>query len=480
MAITQLRASKQIAWDADIDLNAKKITNLATPVNATDAATKEYVDNIAAGLDPKASVRLAATTAVANVTYSNGTNGVGATLTNNNGSFPALTIDGVAAAVGNRVLLASQTPSYTNGIYVVTNAGGSGVNFVLTRATDFNSPTTITPNAYVFVEEGTTNADSGWTMIENGTITVGTSSILFVQFSGAGQITAGAGLTKSGNTIDVVGTANRITVNADSVDIASTYVGQASITTLGTITAGTWNGTTIAIANGGTGATSAAAARTNLGLVIGTNVQAWDADLDAIAALAGTSGLLKKTAANTWTLDTTAYATISGAETLTNKTLTDPIINNIKASASSTAGDLWSEITTGSANIAVNAATINIGTTNTTAIITLGAADSIIKLPSATSGLIYAESDGSLISVNYQGQSVTGALPASWSGDTATFTQAGASTKSNIQIWVNGLLMLAGTDYALTNNSGTSFVVNFDDSLGVTSGDNVQAAYIWK
>lgn len=93
----------------------------------------------------------------------------------------------------------------------------------------------------------------------------------------------------------------------------STWAGSANITTVGTIATGTWSATAIAVAKGGTGATDAATARTNLGLAIGTNVQAWDADLDAIAALAGTSGLLKKTAANTWTLDTSTYLVSGGA-----------------------------------------------------------------------------------------------------------------------------------------------------------------------
>lgn len=92
----------------------------------------------------------------------------------------------------------------------------------------------------------------------------------------------------------------------------STWAGSANITTVGTVATGTWSATAIAVAKGGTGATDAATARTNLGLAIGTNVQAWDADLDAIAALAGTSGLLKKTAANTWSLDTSTYVPTNG------------------------------------------------------------------------------------------------------------------------------------------------------------------------
>jgi hypothetical protein len=108
----------------------------------------------------------------------------------------------------------------------------------------------------MFVEEGTSNADSGWVLTTNNPIVIGGASgtaLAFAQFSGAGQITAGAGLTKTGSTLDVVGTANRITVNADSVDIASTYAGQTSITTLGTVGTGIWQGAVISPSYGGSG-----------------------------------------------------------------------------------------------------------------------------------------------------------------------------------------------------------------------------------
>jgi hypothetical protein len=107
---------------------------------------------------------------------------------------------------------------------------------VLTRATDADTATELTPGTFVFVEQGTAWADSGWVLTTDGTIVLGTTNLTFVQFSAAGQSIAGNGLTKSGNTIDAVGTTDRITVNADSIDIASTYVGQSSITTLGTMT----------------------------------------------------------------------------------------------------------------------------------------------------------------------------------------------------------------------------------------------------
>lgn len=228
---------------ASFSMNSQKITNLATPTDATDAATKGYVDAARSGLDVKQSVRVATTAADGNIDLTTG---------------GTLTIDSVVTQVGDRVLVKNQSTASQNGIYVVAANAWS-------RSEDANLDAEVTAGMFTFVAEGTVNADSGWVLSTNDTITLGSTALTFVQFSGAGQITAGAGLTKSGNTIDVVGTADRITVNADSVDIASTYAGQNTITTLGTITTGTWTGTTIALANGGTGATTAADARTNLG-----------------------------------------------------------------------------------------------------------------------------------------------------------------------------------------------------------------------
>lgn len=231
------RLDQLSAPTASVNLNSQKITNLAEPTSATDAATKGYVDNAVVGIDWKPSVRAATT---GNITLSG-----------------EQTVDGVELVAGNRVLVKNQSTGSENGVYVVSATGWS-------RSSDADTSAEFTSAFAVFVEEGTTNADSGWVLTTDGTITLGTTAIAFTQFTGLGQVVAGDGLTKNGNTINVVGTANRITANADSIDIASTYVGQTSITTLGTVTTGTWNGTTIAVANGGTGATSAGDARTNL------------------------------------------------------------------------------------------------------------------------------------------------------------------------------------------------------------------------
>jgi hypothetical protein len=227
--VTGYRLDEFAAPTADVSLNSRKITGLADPVDAQDAATKAYVDASQLGLDVKASVKVATTESI--------------TLSGTQ------TVDGVALSVGDRVLVKNQGTGSQNGLYTVSEEGW-------VRTTDANTNAKVTPGLFVFVEQGASNADSGWVLTTDGTITLDTTALTFVQFSGAGQIDAGAGLTKSGNTLNVVGTADRIIANSDSIDIASTYVGQSSITTLGTVVAGTWNGTTIGVAHGGTGATT--------------------------------------------------------------------------------------------------------------------------------------------------------------------------------------------------------------------------------
>ena len=232
---------------AEFSMNSQKIVSLADPQNPQDAATKAYVDAARSGLDVKASVRVATT----------------ANITSLSGFADGGEIDGVtlSAANNDRVLVKNQSTASENGIYVLTFTSG------LMRAQDANSSAEVTSGMFTFVSEGTVNSDSGWVLTTNDTITLDTTELTFVQFSGAGQITAGNGLTKTGNTIDAVGTADRITVNADSIDISSTYVGQTSITTLGTIATGTWQATDVGVAHGGTGASDAAGAKTNLGFM---------------------------------------------------------------------------------------------------------------------------------------------------------------------------------------------------------------------
>ena len=235
--------------DATADATAGKLVirdgagqaKFDTPTDSAHVATKAYVDSFVQGLDTKASVRLATT-------------GSDITLDNTTTS-----LDGQSISDGDRILVKDQTDQTENGLYVASTSGS------WSRSSDADGNSEVTPGLFVFVEEGTNNGDNGYVLTTDGTITLGTTNIVFQQFSGAGQITAGDGLTKTGNTIDVGGTTNRISVGVDTIDIDANYVGQTSITTLGTVATGTWEATDVGVAHGGTGASDAATARQNLG-----------------------------------------------------------------------------------------------------------------------------------------------------------------------------------------------------------------------
>lgn len=194
MAVTKISLGRQ----SDLNANGGIITNVGTPSAGTDAVNKNYVDNATAGLSWKAAVRVATT--------ANGTLASAFA----NGS----TVDGVTLATGDRILLKNQTTAADNGIYTV-NASGAP-----TRATDADTAAELL-QAAVFVQEGTTNADTAWVNTTNAPITVGSTSLTFAQFSGGAGITAGAGLTLTGTTIDVVSGNGGIVVNANNITLTA-------------------------------------------------------------------------------------------------------------------------------------------------------------------------------------------------------------------------------------------------------------------
>ena len=278
-----------------VDLNSSRITSVSDPTGAQDAATKAYVDATKSGLDVKDSVRIGTTAALSTSTYSNGSSGVGATITcdSNEGINDS---DGLGQSVTliatNRVLVMNQGTAAQNGIYTVTTVGSGTAAWVLTRATDSDTASEITGGTFTFVEEGT-NADNGYVFTHDGSPTMGSTSLSVSQFSGAGQITAGAGMTKSGNTLNVIGTADKITVAADAVTIATGYIGQSSITTLGTISTGTWQGTDVCVAYGGTGVSTF----TSNGVLYGNG----SGDLQVTAAGTDTYFLYSNNGTPAWT-----------------------------------------------------------------------------------------------------------------------------------------------------------------------------------
>jgi hypothetical protein len=432
----------------NIAVGGYKITGLGTPTSDTDAATKAYVDNAVVGIDWKASVR-AATTATGNLTtaYVNGA-----------------IIDGVTLATGNRILIKNQSTGSENGIYVVASSGPPN------RATDADTGTELTASFAVFVEEGSANADSGWVLTNDGTITVGGTALVFTQFTGLGQINAGTGLTQSGNTLNVVGTADRITANANSIDIASTYVGQSSITTLGTVGTGTWAGSLIAGQYGGTGVANTGKTITvsgNTTIGSSTHTVAFTTSGNTSVTLP-TSGTLLTTAGSgssltfgTGTLSLAGNVTHSGSFTQTfiatgNTSVTLPTSGTLMTTSGNTTGSaatltttraIWGQNFNGSAD--VTGALSNVTTITGTTTLSLAA--------NTTAG-----TTGSALTIAGGNTTNTGTA----FGGSVTITGGNQTAGTDVDA-VGGVVTIAGGSSTL--GSGGSVTIRGGQS---TSGNN--------
>ena len=233
-----------------VDMSSARITSVADPTGAQDAATKAYVDAVKTGLDVKDSVSVATTADLSTFTYNNGAGTLTAP------SAAATTIDGVTLTANMRVLIKNQDPASENGIYKVTTAGSGTDTTVLTRADDANVAAELTGGTFVFVEQGTTNGDAGFVFTHNGTPTIGTTALTVTQFSGAGSITAGDGLGQSGTTLSVNVDDSSIEINGSdqlqvkALGITNSMIAASTINLTQKVTG------TLPLANGGTGVSS--------------------------------------------------------------------------------------------------------------------------------------------------------------------------------------------------------------------------------
>ena len=277
------------ALGANTDITSIALTTgtiITAPTSGTDIVNKTYADTIASGINFHQAVRLATTAALAANTYNNGASGVGATLTANaNG---ALSVDGVAAVVGNRILVKDEVTQANNGVYTVTQVGSGAAVYILTRATDFDSAGSgvdqIDAGDFFLVTAGTTLANTSFVQQTPLPIVVGTTAIVFTQFGAPITYSAGTGLTLGGTVFSITntgltastyGSASAVPVIAFNAQGQATSVTNTSIAIAASqITSGT-----LGIANGGTGQITASAAFNALSpitttgdLILGTGV----------------------------------------------------------------------------------------------------------------------------------------------------------------------------------------------------------------
>ena len=307
------------ASGANTDITSIALTTgtiSATPTSGTDIVNKTYADSIASGINFHQAVRLATAAALPANTYNNGASGVGATLTANaNG---ALTVDGVAAVAGNRILVKNEVTQANNGVYTVTQVGSAGTPYILTRATDFDSSGSgvdqIDAGDFFLVTAGSTQANTSWVQQTPLPIVVGTTALVFTQFAAPVLYSAGTGLTLAGTVFSITntgvsastyGSASSVPVLAINAQGQVTSASNSSIAiNASQITTGT-----VTVAQGGTGATTLGAN----GVLLGNGTS-------AISATAvGTTGqvLVGNTgAAPTWaTLSGIGVTSFSGGTT---------------------------------------------------------------------------------------------------------------------------------------------------------------------
>jgi len=413
------------------------VTLTQDPTLALQAATKQYVDGlVASGIHFHQPVRVESPTNL-NATYSNGSSGVGATLTNA-GAQAALVIDGVTVNVADRVLIYQQTTQTQNGIYVVTSVGSGSTNWVLTRSSDantyvINSANGLSEGSTVFVQEGATGAGETYTCNTSGVITFGTTNITFAQISSAQIYSAGVGLTLTGTQFSL------------TTPVATT-LGGTGLTTYGAANRAIYSsGTTTLVAGtlptaaGGTGHTS----YTDGQILIGKTS---DGSLDKATLTAGT-GISITNGSASITITNSApdqVVSITGGGTTT--------VSGSYPNFSITSADQYvGTVTSVSGAGTVNGLTLT-GTVTSTGSLTLGGTLSV-NLASNVTGTLPVSNGGTGLNNFTTGAVILG-------NGTSAFSQVSPGTANNV-LTSNGSAWVSQTPSGVSQARATALAMVF-------------------
>ena len=436
-------------------------TITTAPVNNTDIVNKQYADAIASGIHFHEAVNLATTTALPANTYNNGTSGVGATLTANaNG---ALSIDSTLTTASERVLVKNEAAGANNGVYTVTQVGSAGTPYILTRATDFDSVGTgvneIDEGDFFLVTSGTANVNTAWVQQTPPPITLGTTALVFQQFSAPITYTAGTGLSESptytfniantgtagtygsssfvpvfvtnaqGQVTSVTNTAIAINGSAVSGNISGSAGSVANALTLGTyLTGGTYNG------SGAVTATVDATSANTASKVVARDASGNFAAGTITAALSGNATSATNLAGGA--ANQIPYQTGSGATTFATAPTTSSTYLYWNGSAFA-----WGAITSGTVTSITAGAYLTGGTITTSGTIAVDATDA-----NTASKVVARDASG-----NFSASTITAAL----TGNATTATTAATANALNTanSYTVAGLTLTTANGYINSNRT---------------------------